>query len=75
MTAQLLRFDRAVECDPAIDAWMKEREGELGAIVREWFEVMRKCGRKSGRSCMTAVRWHVWAMPPFNMRDRADRSG
>jgi hypothetical protein len=29
---------------PAIDAWMKEHAGELGAIARQWFEVMRKCG-------------------------------
>ncbi len=41
---ELLRFDGAVERDPAIDAWMKKHEGELGAIAREWFEVMRKCG-------------------------------
>ena len=44
MRAQLLRFDGAVERDPAIDAWMKEHRGELGAIAREWFEVMRRCG-------------------------------
>ena len=34
----------AVERDPTIDAWMKEHAGELGAIARVWFEVMRKCG-------------------------------
>jgi hypothetical protein len=44
MRAELLRFDGAVERDPAIDAWMKERPGELRAIARQWFEVMRKCG-------------------------------
>jgi hypothetical protein len=44
MKAQLLRFDGAVERDPAIDAWMTERRGELGAIAEEWFEVMRGCG-------------------------------
>jgi hypothetical protein len=44
MRAQLLRFNGAVERDPAIDAWMKEHRGELGAIAHEWFEVMRKCG-------------------------------
>src|SRR6202022_874883 len=32
------------EGDPAIDAWMKEHAGELGAIAQQWFEVMRKCG-------------------------------
>jgi hypothetical protein len=44
MRAELLRFDGVVERDPAIDAWMKEHRGELGAIAQEWFEVMRKCG-------------------------------
>jgi hypothetical protein len=44
MGAELLRFHGAVERDPAIDRWMKERAGELGDIAHEWFEVMRKCG-------------------------------
>jgi hypothetical protein len=44
MREEFLRFDGAVERDPAIDAWMKEHAGELGDIAREWFEVMRKCG-------------------------------
>jgi hypothetical protein len=44
MKAQLLRFNGAVERDPAIDAWMQEHGGELGAIAQEWFAVMRKCG-------------------------------
>jgi hypothetical protein len=39
-----LRFNGAVERDPAIDAWMKHHKGELGAFAHEWFEVMRKCG-------------------------------
>jgi hypothetical protein len=43
-TTELLRFDGAVERDPAIDAWMKERSGELGANAHQWFEVIRKCG-------------------------------
>ena len=42
--ADLLRFNRAVERDAAIDAWMKKHEGELGIIAHQWFEVMRKCG-------------------------------
>jgi hypothetical protein len=42
--AELLRFDDAVERDPAIDAWMKKHPGELGAIARQWFDVMCKCG-------------------------------
>ena len=44
MRAELLRFDGGVERDPRIDAWMKKQVGELGAIARQWFEVMRKCG-------------------------------
>jgi hypothetical protein len=41
---ELLRFNGAVERDPAIDAWMKGDRGELGVIAHEWFEVMRSCG-------------------------------
>ena len=44
MRTELLRFNGAVERDPAIDGWMKARGGELGAIAHEWFEVMRNCG-------------------------------
>jgi hypothetical protein len=44
MKTELLRFNGAVERDPAIDAWMKEHAGGLGDIAHEWFEVMRKCG-------------------------------
>jgi hypothetical protein len=44
MRTDLLRFDGAVERDPAIDAWMKVHTGELGVIAQQWFQVMRKCG-------------------------------
>jgi hypothetical protein len=44
MKTDLLRFNGAVEHNPAIEAWMKKHEGELGAIAHHWFEVMRKCG-------------------------------
>jgi hypothetical protein len=44
MRTELLRFNGAVERDPAIDAWMEEHTGDLGAIAHQWFEVMRKCG-------------------------------
>jgi hypothetical protein len=44
MKTELLRFNGAVERDPAIHAWMKKHEGELGAIARQWFEIMRQCG-------------------------------
>jgi hypothetical protein len=40
----LLRFDGAVERDAAVDTWLDERSGELGAMARAWFEVMRGCG-------------------------------
>lgn len=44
MKTELLRFDGAVERDPAIDAWMKTHAGELGNIAQQWFKVMRTCG-------------------------------
>ncbi len=43
-TTGLLRFNGAVERDAAIDGWMNEHAGELGAMARYWFEVMRGCG-------------------------------
>jgi hypothetical protein len=44
MRTELLRFNGAVERDPAIDRWMKEDAGELGSIAQQWFELMRNCG-------------------------------
>jgi hypothetical protein len=44
MKTDLLRFNGAVERDPAIAAWMKAHRGELGAIAQEWFDRMRNCG-------------------------------
>lgn len=44
MGTKILRFDGAVERDPAIDAWMHAHAGALGSIAREWFDVMRQCG-------------------------------
>lgn len=42
---QLLRFSGSVvPRDPAIERWMREHPGELGAIAQRWFEVMRGCG-------------------------------
>jgi len=41
---QLMRFPGSVKRDPTIDVWMKEHSGELGAIARRWFEVMRARG-------------------------------
>src|SRR5258705_10775284 len=42
--SQLMRFPSSVKRDPAIDVWMLEHSGELGAIAQRWFEVMRDCG-------------------------------
>ena len=42
--SQLFRFTSAVRRDPAIESWMHEHAGKLGAIARRWFEVMRDCG-------------------------------
>ena len=44
MKAALLRFDGTLERDPAIDAWIEAHAGDLGAMAREWFEVIRRCG-------------------------------
>jgi len=44
MTTGLLRFNGALERDPAIEAWMRAHDGELGAMARRWFAVMRQCG-------------------------------
>lgn len=40
----LLRFDGSVGRDAAIEVWMREHQGDLGAIARHWFEIMRACG-------------------------------
>jgi len=42
--SQLFRFSSSVKRDPAIEAWMKEHPGKLGAIAERWFQVMRDCG-------------------------------
>jgi hypothetical protein len=42
--SQLFRFPSAVRRNPAVDAWLDGHVGELGALARRWFEVMRDCG-------------------------------
>ena len=42
--SKLMRFPTSVERDPAIEVWMREHSGELGAIAQRWFDVMRDCG-------------------------------
>jgi hypothetical protein len=39
-----MRFPSSVKRDPAIETWIKEHPGEVGAIALYWFEVMRNCG-------------------------------
>ena len=41
---RLMRFPSAVKRDPAVEVWMREHSGELGALAQRWFEVMRDCG-------------------------------
>jgi hypothetical protein len=42
--SELFRFSNVVERDSAVEAWMQDHAGALGAIARRWFEVMRGCG-------------------------------
>jgi hypothetical protein len=42
--SQLFRLSSSVKRDPAIELWMREHAGELGAIAQRWFGVMRDCG-------------------------------
>jgi hypothetical protein len=41
---ELFRVNGGVQRDPAIERWMKEHAGDLGAIAHRWFEVMRASG-------------------------------
>ena len=41
---QLFLLPGSVKRDPAVQAWMRERSGELGAIAQRWFDVIRRCG-------------------------------
>lgn len=40
----LFRFPNSLKRDPAIEVWMLDHSGALGAIARHWFGVMRDCG-------------------------------
>lgn len=40
----LFLFSSAVRRDSAVESWLNEHVGELGAIARHWFEIMRNCG-------------------------------
>lgn len=41
---QIFRLSGTVRRDPAITRWFQEQPPDLGAIARQWFAVMRKCG-------------------------------
>jgi hypothetical protein len=41
---RLMRFPGSVKRDPDVEAWMKEHSDALGAIAKQWFEVLRGCG-------------------------------
>lgn len=42
--SELFRLSGTKERDSAIEAWLNRQQGELRAIARVWFEVMRECG-------------------------------
>ena len=42
---QLLRFHGSVRREPAIESWMDQHPGSLGAMARRWFDAMRACGK------------------------------
>jgi hypothetical protein len=39
-----MRFPLSVHRDPAVELWMRAHGGQLGAVAKCWFEVMRACG-------------------------------
>lgn len=42
--SRLMRFPASVKRDPAVDAWLRAKPGELGSMARRWFEAMRQAG-------------------------------
>lgn len=40
----VLTFPGGRKRDPAVELWLNQRAGPLGAIARDWFEVMRSAG-------------------------------
>ncbi|MBK8016189.1 MAG: DUF1801 domain-containing protein [Betaproteobacteria bacterium] len=42
--AAVLRFDGAVERDPAIDLWLDSHPAHLGVLAKRWFDRIRACG-------------------------------
>jgi len=56
MKQELLRFNGAVEWDPAIDAWMMQHAGELGAIAGAPHGVFACGGLESSVNLMNRFR-------------------
>ncbi len=42
--SKLFRLSLGLRRDPAVETWLSEQPGELGAIAREWFARIRACG-------------------------------
>jgi len=40
----LIRYSGVSKHQPAIDVWLDQQEPALGALAREWFTRMRRCG-------------------------------
>lgn len=41
---RVLRFNGAMPRDPAVEAWLRGKPGELGEIARHWFARIRASG-------------------------------
>jgi hypothetical protein len=61
--SQLFRFPSSVKRDPAIEIWMHEHSGELGAIAQRWFEVMRDCGDDVRELLHGWIQPTEWSLP------------
>lgn len=44
MISDLFMLSNTVERDPEIEVWLDNQTPELGAIARQWFARMRRCG-------------------------------
>ena len=42
--SQLFLLSGSVQRDPAVEKWLREHTGELGAIARRWFDIIRQRG-------------------------------
>ena len=51
-----LLFPSSVKRDPAIEVWMREHLGELGAIAQRWLRSCATAATMFESYCMTAIR-------------------